>query len=188
MKNLQKGFIGVIVAVVIALVLVGGAVYVYEGKEIDTVLPENNKEQTTETKTVTTSSQELKVENKTNVIAKSGWGNCIPTVIKKWPLKANYGGGVYMDRFYVKFDERAQVQLKDGKLVSACGADVKSINEILIKNNLTIEYLDSLKTDFHILISKGSDINKQKAVMEKIYNIEFTERVGSVPIPVPAGM
>lgn len=193
MKNVQKGFVGVIVAVVIVVVLVGGAVYVYNEKEADTVLQENNKEQITETDTIKTPPQEVKVENKIQVIAKSGWGDCTSAVIKKLPfnydqMKVNYGGRVYMDRFYVKFDGRAQVELKDGKLVSACGADVQSVNELLIKNGLTITYLDSLKTDFQVLVSKGSDIDKQKVAIEKVYNVQFTERVNLVPMAVPAGM
>ncbi len=137
-------------------------------------------------------------------VSKYQWGNCKESIGQKLPfnfdnLKKAYAGAVESNHFGLRFFDNAQVRLRDGHLVSLCGADLTETNTLIESsgfivsrtNQVSEELVDqwsiktgiNLNSDYVIKIPTNTNIEAVISTVKSLYNQKIIERVSLMPIP-----
>ncbi len=186
MKNLQKGFVGPLVIAIIAVLAIGGGVYVYKNKKVKT-LPVDTETQQTNTQTPPVNTQ---ANNSSSQVDTSNWKTYTNT---KQGYSFQYPKELYLDTsnttvrlfrkvpydfdLYVRIDPKKVDMPKNNWVYSAGSLNWKfdtTGNDVL---SATIYYLP-MAGNKTLIITKHelSDTKESEEMLNKILStFKFTE-------------
>lgn len=159
----------------------------------------NAQSETVMSRAMTTESVPPKVSPATT---KSVWGNCVPITSSKTSFdieqqKSLYGGNVMNTAFQLRFYDNAQVRLRNGILVSLCGADVDPAIALISSMGGKAGYADSVAeaTKDEWAKKSGKNLNSEyivtlpntgiESVEDKIsslYSLKLVESITLIPV------